>query len=58
MTTDNLTNEYEIWLDANGYTLMSADELLLENLDMPQHHVAWLLDFIQRWDDALASEAA
>jgi hypothetical protein len=55
---DSLINEYENWLDANGYIPMSADELLLENPDMPQHHVAWLLDFIGRWDGVPTSEAA
>jgi hypothetical protein len=50
----DLINEYDAWLNAYSYPAMSADELLFAapHLLMPQDHVAWLLDFIQRWDAA------
>jgi hypothetical protein len=46
----SLTDELNAWFDAQGIAPMSADEAILEDVTAEQR--AYLVEFIQRWEDA------
>lgn len=58
-TEEALCAEYGVWLAANNFEPQSADELLFEHFasgTMTPEQIAWLRDFIVRWEAWEAAE--
>jgi len=52
-TIDSLVAEYDAWLTQNGLPKISADELLADyTVEKTPEQKAWLMTFIDRWDEA------
>lgn len=51
---ESLCSEFKSFCDTYDYEHLSADELYLEllEIDVPQSHLDYLKNFIQRWDEA------
>lgn len=47
---DKLAKEYRKWCARNYLPLMSADELLVEGIQLSDTQYAWLNGFIERWE--------
>jgi hypothetical protein len=52
-TIDSLVAEYDAWLTQNGLPKISADELLADyTVEKTPEQKAWLMTFIDRWEEA------
>ena len=54
---DQMSQEYQAWLDKNNLPQVSADELINDpNIEKTQDQIDYLEDFINRWEKAQSGD--